>query len=229
MGTDITGMWRSVWLLARGAMPAVVVATLIPLVLFYAALTAGSFAWAIGISVVYAYGVAAYQHFRNHRVSGMLLVTVFMATVRGVTAIVSGHPMVYFAIPVVETAGFGLMFLATMFSSEPLVLRLARDLVPGAVDGLAARRPLIRSLSLVWTVTYLGSGGTTFLLLTTTPMRIFLGAHTVTGWLWTGSGAVASVLICRARASGLLATALQQAVDVDPAPVRAGMAVPAVA
>ena len=202
-------MWRSALILIRGALPAVVVATLIPLALFYAALAAGSVLWAIAVSVAYAYAVAAYQHFRRHRVSGMLLVTVFMATVRAVTAVVSGHAMVYFAIPVVETAGFGLMFLATMFSSQPLVVRLARDLVPGAAEGLAARRSLIRSLSIVWTVTYLGSGATTMLLLTTTPMRVFLGVHTVTGWMWTGSGAVASVLICRARAAGVLAAACE--------------------
>jgi hypothetical protein len=200
-------MWRSAVILARGALPAVLVATLIPLALFYLALTAGSVLWAIVVSVLYAYAVALYQHLRRHRVSGMLLVTVFMATVRAVTAIVSGHALVYFAIPVVETAAFGLMFLATMFSSEPLVVRLARDLVPGAADGLAARRSLIRSLSLVWTVTYLGSGATTLLLLTTTPMRVFLGAHTVAGWVWTASGALISVLICRARAAGLLASA----------------------
>ncbi len=201
-------MWRSALILLRGALPAVVVATLIPVALFYAALVAGSVLWAIAVSVMYAYGVAAWQYLRRRRVSGMLLVLlVFMATVRAVTAVVSGHPLVYFAIPVVETAGFGLLFLATMFSSEPLVVRLARDLVPGAADGLAARRSLIRVLSVVWTVTYLGSGATTLLLLTTTPMRVFLGVHTVTGWMWTGSGAVISVLICRARAAGVLAEA----------------------
>ena len=205
MGTDKSDMWRSLLLLARGALPAIVVATLIPMALFYSALAAGSIEWAIAVSVLYAYAVAAYQHIRCRRVSGMLLVTVFMATVRAITAIASGHAMLYFAIPVVETAGFGLMFMATMFSREPLVVRLARDLVPGAAEGLAARRSLVRSLSMVWTVTYVGSGVTTLILLTTTPMSVFLGAHTVTGWLWTGSGAAASVLICRAKAGGVLA------------------------
>lgn len=207
MGTDKSGMWRSALILVRGALPAVVVATLIPLALFYIALSAGSVMWAIGISVLYAYGVAAYQHFRHRRVSGMLLVTVVMATVRAVTAVLSGHAMVYFAIPVAETAGFGLMFLATMFSGEPLVVKLARDLVPGAAEGLAARRSLIRTLSVVWTVVYLGSGATTLILLTTTPMRVFLGVHTVTGWMWTGSGAAISLLICRSRAAGVVAAA----------------------
>ena len=228
MGTDITVMWRSILILARGALPAVLVATLIPLALFYLALSAGSVLWAISISVAYAYGVAGYQYLRRRRVSGMLLVTVFMATVRAVTAVVSGHAVMYFAIPVVETAGFGLMFLATMFSSEPLVVRLARDLVPGAADGLAARRSLIRSLSLVWTITYLGSGATTLVLLTTTPMKVFLGAHTLTGWMWTGSGVLASALICRARAAGLLAAACASARSAGTG-VGAAQAVPAVA
>lgn len=187
-------------------MPALIVATFIPVALFYTVLTVGSVMWAIAVSVVYAYGVSLYQWYKHRRVSGMLLVTVFMATLRAVLAVVSGHAMLYFAIPVAETAGFGLMFLATMFSSEPLIVKLARDLVPSAAEGLAARRSLIRSLSLVWTIVYLGSGATTLILLTTTPMSFFIGAHTVTGWIWTGSGAATTVLICRARANGLWAS-----------------------
>ena len=226
--TDIGSMRWSVWLLAKAALPAVFVATLVPMALFYAALEAGSVLWAIAVSVAYAYSVAAYQFFRRRRVSGMLMVTVLMATVKGITAVLSGHAFVYFAIPAVETAAFGLMFLATMFSSEPLVVRLARDLVPGAADGIAARRSLIRSLSLVWTITYVGSGTTTTLLLTTMPMRVFLGAHTVTGWMWTLSGAAASVIICRLRARGVWTDAVA-AVTPCPKEPPARVAIPALA
>lgn len=212
-------------------MPALIIATFIPVALFYTVLTLGSVMWAIAVSVVYAYGVASYQWFRNRRVSGMLLVTVFMATLRAFLAVVSGHAMLYFAIPVAETAGFGLMFLATMFSSEPLIVKLARDLVPSAADGLAARRSLIRSLSVVWTIVYLGSGATTLVLLTTTPMSFFIGAHTLTGWIWTGSGAGATVLICRARANGLWAAVVASAREAAEAGRSAGTAAlaPAVA
>lgn len=197
-------MARVVWNMVRGALPAVLVATLIPMALFYIALSAGSVGWAIGVSVGYAYSVTAYQFARRRRVSGMLIVTVFMATVRTLAAVLSHQVAVYFAVPIVETAGFGLMFLATMFSGEPLVVRLARDLVPGAADGLAERRSLIRTLSLIWTVTYLGSGATTLVLLVSVPLPVYLGAHTLTGWVWTGSGVLSSLLICRSRASGLL-------------------------
>jgi hypothetical protein len=195
---------RAAWTLLRGALPAIAVATLIPLALFYVVLAAGGVLWAIATSIVYAYGVAAYQFLRRRRVSGMLLMTVFMATVKGVAAVLSGHIMVYFAVPVVETAGFGLMFAATMFTSEPLVVRLARDLVPHAADGLARRQALTKHLSLVWTVTYLASGATTLLLLTTVPLPVYLGAHTLTGWFWTGSGIALSFALVRRRHAALL-------------------------
>jgi hypothetical protein len=206
-------MWRTLLGLVRGALPAVLVATLIPLTLFYTALAAGSWMWAMSVSVAYAYCIAIYQFCRRRRVSGMLLVTVFMATVRALGAAVSGHPLVYFAIPIAETAGFGLMFLATMFSGEPLVVRLARDLVPHAADGIAARRSLIRALSVIWTVTYLGSGATTLALLATLPLPVYLGAHTITGWLWTAGGAVTSVIVLSRRSIGIRAGAAGSAAD----------------
>lgn len=131
-------MWRAVWRLAWGALPAVVVATLVPMGLFYVALEAASVGCAIVVSVGYAYAVAAYQFARRRRVSGMLLITAFMATVRAVAALASGHPLVYFAVPVVETAGFALMFVATMFSGEPLVVQPAAS---GPTAGRGLTRP----------------------------------------------------------------------------------------
>ncbi len=194
--------------LLRGAFPSIAVATLIPMALFYVTLAAGSIVWAIGVSVLYAYGLAAFQYGRRRRVSGMLLMTVFMVTVRAVSAVVSGHSMMYFAIPVAETAGFGLMFVATMWMSEPLIVRLARDLVPHLADDLAARRALIRGLSLIWMVTYLASGATTLTLLTTVSLPVYLGAHQIAGWCWVGGGVALSVSLCRRRGGALLAAAL---------------------
>ena len=212
-------MRRIVLPLIRGAFPAIAVATLIPLALFQVAMFAGSVGLAIATSVVYAYGVATYQYARRRRVSGMLLVTVFMATVRALGAVVSGQAIVYFAVPAVETAGFGLMFAATMFTSQPLIVRLARDLVPHAAEGIASRRALIRTLSIVWTVTYLGSCATSLILLTTVPLPIFLGAHTIAGWVWTGTGMYLTISLCRRRAAGLFTETL-----LRPEPVPAAMA-----
>jgi hypothetical protein len=184
------------------------VATLIPLAVFYLVLAVGSMVWAIAVSVVYAYGLALFQYSRWRRVSGMLLVTVFMVTLRAVAAAASGRPVVYFAVPVAETVGFGLMFVVTLWTSEPLVVRLVRDLMPHVADDLASRPALIRGLSLIWMVTYLASGATTLALLATVPLPVYLGAHQIAGWCWVAGGAAVSVALCRRQGDGLLRAAL---------------------
>ena len=196
------------WRLLRAALPAVAVATLIPLALFYVVLAAGSMTWAIVVSVVYAYGLAGIQLTRSRRVSGMLLITVFMVTLRAVGAAASGEVLVYFALPVAETAGFALLFVATLWTSEPLIVRLARDLVPHVADDLAGQRHLIRGLSLIWMVTYLASGATTLALLTTVSLPVYMGAHQIAGWCWVGGGIAGSVAVCRRHGGGLLRAAL---------------------
>jgi hypothetical protein len=194
--------------LGRGALPAVAVATLAPLVLFYTVMAAASVMWAIGAVVGYAWAMSAWQCLRQHRVSGMLLVTVLTSTFRAAVALVSGHTILYFAIPVLETTAFGLMFVVTLVGTEPLVVRFTRDLVPGAVNGLSDRRALVRSLSLVWAATYLGNAATTALLLAWTPLSVFLAAHVAAGWIWTLAAAVVSVMLVRRRAAGLFSEVL---------------------
>ncbi len=188
--------------MGRAAFPAIAVATLIPLALFYLTLAAGTMFWAIGVSVVYAYGCAVLQYCRRRRVSGMLLMTVRMVTVRAVSVAASGTAMLYFAIPVAETAVFALMFLATMRTRQPLIVRLMRDLVPHLADDLADRQGLIKGLSLIWTATYLASGATALALLATVPLPVYLGAHQLAGWCWVGAGMALSVSVCRRSGDG---------------------------
>ncbi len=204
----VGGKLRAGRTLLRAALPAIAVATLVPTALFYLTLAAGSIVWAIGVLVVYAYGVAAWQYGRHRRVSGMLLLTVFLVTVRAVAAVAAGQSRVYFAIPVAETAGFALMFVATMWMSEPLIVRLARDLVPHVADDLAGRRALIRGLSLIWMATYLASGATTLTLLTTVSLPVYMAAHQIAGWCWVGGGVALSVGLCRRCGGDLFAAAL---------------------
>lgn len=224
-------MWRTVWTLVKGAAPALLIATLVPMALFWVMLTVAGIGYAIGVSVVYAYGAAAAQFLKHRRISGMLLVTVFMASMKALAVVLSGKAAVYFAIPAVETAGFGLTFLVTMFTAEPLVVRLARDLVPHAAQGITERRSLVRTLSWAWTLTYVGSGVTTLVLLSILPLPVFLGVHTVTGWCWTGTGTLVSAVLCRTQARGLLAGDTARTAPATPgrgaAPVRAIAATPA--
>jgi hypothetical protein len=205
----------------RGALPALTIATFIPMGLFYLCLFLGSVDIAIAVSVAYAYSVGAWQYRRRPRVSGMLVITIFMVTVRAAATAASGSSFLYFVIPVAETVGFGLLFVASLATRECLVVRLARDVVPHVAEDLAERVRLCRFLSLVWALVYIGSGSTTFVLLMTQPLPVYLGAHQIAGWMWTGLGIVTSVAVCRWRARGLLAKLRHHPVPKPTRPVAA--------
>lgn len=190
--------------MVRQALPAVMVATIIPLGLFYIVLLSGSVQWAIGASVIYAWAMVAWQYLRHRQVSGLLVVTWLTATLRAALALVSGHPFIYFALPAAETAAFGLVFVATLARAEPLLIRLVRDLLPAGADLLAANRPLIRNLSLLWGVSHLLSAVATMLLLLTTPLPVFLAVHVFANWLFIGSAGGLSMLLARSRDRNLL-------------------------
>lgn len=222
--TESVSWSRLAWHLLKGAAPALTVATLVPLALFYVVLALGDETAAVIASLVYAYAAIAFQYWSERRVSGMLMVTVAMASVKALTIAVSGRPFLYFAFPAVETVGFGMMFLVTLGRRQPLLLRLARDLVPSAVEALAASRPLVTRLSLVWGAAYLGSGLTTCVMLVTLPIPVFVGAHTLAGWCWTSTAAVLSVLFGRRRLGPLLTSILPaRAPKPVPVPVAAPM------
>jgi intracellular septation protein A len=191
--------------LVRGALPALAVATLIPLVLFYAAMLLGSVDIAIGVSLAYAYGMGLWQLLRQRRVSGMLMVTMFTVTVKVLAVAASGQPFYYFLAPVIETGGFGLLFVISLVTRESLIVRLARDLVPSVAEDLAERARVCQALSVIWALTYLCSGTTTFVLLVTQPLDVYVGVHQITGWMCNGLGLTASLLLCRWKAPGLLA------------------------
>lgn len=178
-------------------MPAVLVATIIPLALFYIALAAGSVHWAIGVSVAYAWAMVAWQYLRRRSVSGMLIVTWLTATLRASLALGSGHTFIYFALPAAETAVFGLIFVISLASREPLLVRLARDLLPTAADELADRRRLIRDLSVLWAASYLLSATATLLLLLASPLSVFLAVHVFMGWLFMAATGAASAWLVR--------------------------------
>ena len=190
--------------MVRQALPAVMVATIIPLGLFYIVLFSGSVRWAIGASVIYAWAMVGWQYLRHRQVSGLLVVTWLTATLRAALALVSGHLFIYFALPAAETAVFGLVFVATLGGTRPLLIRMARDLLPAGADRLAANRPLVRDLSLLWGVSHLLSAVATMLLLLTTPLPVFLAVHVFANWIFIGAAGGLSVLQARSRDRDLL-------------------------
>ncbi len=208
----------------RQALPALTVATIIPLGLFYLVMAAGSVKWAMVVAVAYASAMVLWQFRRHRQVSGLLVVTWLTAVLRAALALVSGHPFIYFALPAAETAVFGLVFVATLAGSEPLIIRLARDLLPAAADRLAANRQIIRKLSVVWAVSHLLSAGATIAILMTTPLTVFLAVHVFANWVFIGAAGGVSVWLVRSQDRELLSElmALLRQTAADPVAVTAG-------
>ena len=133
--------------LAKRAAPQVVEATLIPLVLFYGALSLLGPKGAIFIALGWNYLALLRRLVRGERLPGLLLLATVGLTARSILALVSGNSMfVYFLQPSLATALVGGAFLLSVPLGRPLAEKLARDFVPlpptflKAAEGPAAVR-----------------------------------------------------------------------------------------
>ena len=202
------GLLRRYAGLLWGAVPAVTVATIIPLALFYGVSgITGSLKPGIIASLTWAWVMLIRQVMSKGRISGLLSLTAITLTIRCVTWAVHQSTFTYFAVPVAETVVVGTLFVATMAIGRPLLVNLAHDFVPSLAEhlGMEKYRPLVRRMSLLWGVIYLGSAATSAILLSTQSMHWFLLMHQFSGWAWTGSGIGLSMLYGRHHAKELFA------------------------
>lgn len=195
--------------LARGAMPALMVATVIPVVLFYGMSAVAGMKAGILASLIWAYVMLGRQVYTARRMSGLLVITAFTLTVRCVTWAVHQSTFTYFAVPVAETVGMGALFVVSLALGRPLLVSLARDFVPSLGDhlGRTKHRRLVRHLSWVWGLVYLLSAATSGVLLGTQSIHWFLLLHQASGWVWTAAGLGVSFLYGRRHARELFAVA----------------------
>lgn len=196
---------RKVMRLIAGAFPALLVATIIPLSLFYSVSAAAGMKAGIIASLAWAYLMLGRQIITTKRMSGLLIITAFTLTIRCVTWVIHQSTFTYFAVPVVETIGMGALFVVTLALGRPLLVNLARDFVPSLGDHLEhdQHRRLVRHLSCVWGFVYFGSACTSAVLLSTQNIHWFLLLHQVSGWMWTGTGLTFSFLYGRRHAKDL--------------------------
>jgi intracellular septation protein A len=204
-GNNLKVTPRKVLHLIGGALPALLVATIIPLSLFYSVSAAAGMKAGIVASLAWAYIMLGRQILTTKRMSGLLIITAFTLTVRCVTWVIHQSTFTYFAVPVVETIGMGALFVVTLAMGRPLLVNLARDFVPTLGDHLShdKHQRLVRHLSCVWGFVYLGSACTSAVLLSTQNIHWFLLLHQMSGWMWTGTGLTFSFLYGRRHAKEL--------------------------
>jgi hypothetical protein len=210
---------------ARGALPAVLTATLIPLGLFYATSAVAGMKAGIIASLAWAYMMLARQLHATRRPSGLLMITAVTLTVRCLTWALHQTPFTYFSVPVGETIGIAGLFLVTLAIKRPLLISLARDFAPALGDRLAhsSRRRVVKHLSWLWASVYLCSATTSAVLLLTQRIHWFLLMHQISSWSWVSAGLIVTVVYARRHASDLLhvATTSRSPWPADPTAVLA--------
>ncbi|HXW82345.1 MAG TPA: VC0807 family protein [Acidimicrobiales bacterium] len=167
--------------LFRRAIPQIVEATLIPLGLFYAALSAFGPKGAICTALAWNYAALLRRIWRRERLPGVLLIATLGLTARSVLALVSkGSLFVYFLQPSLATALLGGAFLLSVPLGRPLAEKLAHDFVP--MPASFVKRPKVRQLfvriSLLWALVSLANAAGTVAMLVNFPIATYLAAKT---------------------------------------------------
>jgi intracellular septation protein A len=137
------------------------VACVVPAVLFYVALVTINITAAVVLALVWTYGAIAWRWATKRPMSGLLILTVSIMTIRTFFTLATGDTFVYFFQPIVSDGVVAAVFLVSLVTARPVVARLAADFYP--MDHDVARRPRIRRLfwhlTLMWALVCLAKGG----------------------------------------------------------------------
>ncbi len=163
-------------------------AILVPLALFYAALSVLGPRGAICTALAWNFSALLRRVWRRERLPGVLLLGTVGLTARSVIALVSSSSLfVYFLQPSLGTALLGAAFLLSIPLGCPLAEKLAHDFVP--LPASFVKRPKVRQLfvriSLLWAVVSLVNAAGTLALLLNVPITTFLAAKTGFSWALT--------------------------------------------
>jgi hypothetical protein len=181
----------------RRAVPNLVEAKIVPLVLFLGCYRT----WGVGSALVSALAwttaVLARRILRGHRVSGLLVLGLVGLLAKTTVALLSGSLLLYFVQPTLTTALVGLVFLGSVVVDRPLAERLVHDLWPLEPhwSSHADLRRFFRHLSVLWAATSMMNAAVTLWLLATQPLPTFVMVKSVLGPLSALLAVVPSVAL----------------------------------
>jgi intracellular septation protein A len=156
-------------------------ANVIPSVLFFLCLRAGNVWTALVAALVWCYGAMAWRVRTKRPISGLLLISLLGLTAKTVLAVASGSTFIYFLQPAVTDGVVAVLFLLSLATARPVVARLAADFYP--MNDEVAGRPRIQKLfwrlTLFWAALCLGKSIATVFLLESMSTVGFVEAKSV--------------------------------------------------
>jgi hypothetical protein len=173
--------------LARHALPNLVEATVVPVLVFYAAL------WLVGVwgglvgALVWSYTAIVRRLVTGRPVPGLLVLGVVGLTARTVVAALSGSVFVYFLQPTLTTVFIAGVFLASVPAGRPIAERLAGDFcpLPAHFIGSPPVRRFFARITVLWAFVQLANAALSIWLLITQPVGTYVLAKSVTSWALT--------------------------------------------
>jgi hypothetical protein len=182
--------------MARHAVPHLIEATFIPLVLFY------TFLWTAGVwgaliaALCWSWFAILRRVVTGQRIPGILVLGTLGITARTIAAFASGSVFVYFLQPSLTTIAIAGAFLLSVPAGRPLAERLAHDVVPLEPDvmGLPGVKRVFVRITLLWAFVNLANAAVSITLLMSQPVGAFVAAKTVAGMLLVAAAVGASTI-----------------------------------
>ena len=182
--------------MARHAVPHLIEATFIPLVLFY------TFLWTAGVwgaliaALAWSWCAIIRRVVTGQRIPGILVLGTLGITARTVAAFASGSVFVYFLQPSLTTIAIAGAFLLSVPAGRPLAERLAHDFVPLEPEVMrlpGVKRVFIR-ITLLWAFVNLANAVVSITLLMSQPVGTFVAAKTIGGMVLVAAAVGASTV-----------------------------------
>lgn len=197
---DMPG-WRPI---ARYALTTTLMVSLLPMAVFYAAMSLFGLRAAVLTTVGWYYAGLLLKLVRRKPVLAAALLGAGLLSIRAAVTFMTGSAFLYFIQPVACTVATATVFAATAIAGRPVLDRLAHEFCPFS-DELSTRLRKARyfsRLSIVWSMTYFVNAAGTVWLLTTSSVSGFILLKTVLSPVVTVIAVVASYLVFRVTIRG---------------------------
>lgn len=142
-------------------------AVVIPAVVLWSMLELFNVAAAVIGALAWMVAAMGWRYVTKRPVSGLLLLTLGVLTIRTAFTLATGNTLVYFIQPVFADLAVAAIFLGSLWTSRPIIARLAPEFYPmsAAVAAQPGMRGLFRRLTLMWGAVILAKAGITLWLL----------------------------------------------------------------
>jgi hypothetical protein len=181
---------------ARRGIPNLVEATIFPAVLFVVVLTVIGTGAAMIAVLAWSYGAILRRTLRGRRVPAILVLATLGLTIRTLVGLASGSTFAYFVQPIATTVALAVLFIGSVVVGRPVIGHLADDFCPISpeVAGRPAILRLFAGLTVLWAGVHVLTAATTFGLLVSMSVPMFVTLKTIACFAITAAAIVVTVV-----------------------------------